>query len=91
MSRSALRLILAAALILPACRDKAEPPAPAGAARPYVVGIFQSVDSRKLLGHVAGVSDQEQGHAFLLARSANQVDDLLLMPRIDVGRWLVGQ
>lgn len=45
MSRSALRLILAAALILPACRDKAEPPAPTGAARPYVVGIFQSVDS----------------------------------------------
>src|SRR4030067_1643633 len=45
MSRSALRLILAAALILPACRDKAEPPAPAGAARPYVVVICQSVDS----------------------------------------------
>jgi len=45
MSRSALRLILAAALILPACRDKAETPAPAVAARPYVVGIFQSVDS----------------------------------------------
>ncbi|NTV79917.1 MAG: hypothetical protein HGA24_00625, partial [Candidatus Aminicenantes bacterium] len=45
MSRSALRLILAAALVLPACRDKAEPPAPSVAPRPYVVGIFQSVDS----------------------------------------------
>jgi putative ABC transport system substrate-binding protein len=45
MSRSALRFILAAALILPACRDKAEPPAPSGAPKPYVVGIFQSVDS----------------------------------------------
>lgn len=46
MSRSALRLILAAALaFLPACREKAERPAPAEASRPYVIGIFQSVDS----------------------------------------------
>jgi putative tryptophan/tyrosine transport system substrate-binding protein len=29
----------------PACRDKEEPPPPAETPRPYVVGIFQSVDS----------------------------------------------
>jgi putative ABC transport system substrate-binding protein len=46
MNRSALRLTLfAALLLLPSCRDKAEPPAPAGAPGPYVIGIFQSVDS----------------------------------------------
>jgi putative ABC transport system substrate-binding protein len=45
MNRSALRLILAAALVLPACRDKAGPPASAEAPGPYLVGIFQSVDS----------------------------------------------
>lgn len=46
MTRSALSIGLAGALLLlPACRDKAEPPAPAGAPRPYAVALLQSVDS----------------------------------------------
>jgi putative ABC transport system substrate-binding protein len=45
MNRSALSVLLAAALLLPACREKAPPPAPGETPRPYVIGIFQSVDS----------------------------------------------
>jgi putative ABC transport system substrate-binding protein len=46
MNRSAFSIVLAAAiLLLPVCREKAEPPAPAGAPKSYVIGIFQSVDS----------------------------------------------
>jgi putative ABC transport system substrate-binding protein len=46
MNRPTLRVtLLVACLILPACGDKDEPPAPAGAPGPYVIGIFQSVDS----------------------------------------------
>jgi putative ABC transport system substrate-binding protein len=46
MNRSAFVLVLAVAiLLLPACREKAEPPAPAGTPGPYVIGILQSVDS----------------------------------------------
>ncbi len=45
MNRSALSFVLAAALLLPSCREKAPPPAPDDSPRPYVIGIFQSVDS----------------------------------------------
>ncbi len=48
MRRDALAAgLLAAALLLPACRDAGEAPpaAPSDAPRPYAVGIFQSVDS----------------------------------------------
>lgn len=46
MTRSALSIGLAAALLLlPACREKEAPPGPAGAPRPYAIGILQSVDS----------------------------------------------
>lgn len=46
MKRSALLLgLLAALLLAPGCRRKAEPAAPAAVPGPYVIGIFQSVDS----------------------------------------------
>ncbi len=45
MNRSALSVLLAAALLLPTCREKSPLPAPGGASQPYVIGIFQSVDS----------------------------------------------
>jgi putative ABC transport system substrate-binding protein len=45
MKKTALFVGLLAVLVLfPACRKKEEP-APAGAPKPYVIGIFQSVDS----------------------------------------------
>ena len=40
-----LSLFALSLLILPACRDKDEPPLPSAAPGPYVIGIFQSVDS----------------------------------------------
>jgi putative ABC transport system substrate-binding protein len=46
MNKRTLSIGLSAALLLfPACRKKEGRPAPAGASRPYVIGIFQSVDS----------------------------------------------
>jgi len=46
MRRSSFLLAATAALLaLPACREKAEAPAPPAAPGPYVIGIFQSVDS----------------------------------------------
>jgi putative tryptophan/tyrosine transport system substrate-binding protein len=45
MKRTALSIVLAAALLVfPSCRQKEAPPA-AGAPKPYVIAIFQSVDS----------------------------------------------
>lgn len=45
MKRAAILFVLAAALTLPGCREKSPPPAPGDGPRPYVMGIFQSVDS----------------------------------------------
>ncbi|OGD27347.1 MAG: hypothetical protein A2V57_08495 [Candidatus Aminicenantes bacterium RBG_19FT_COMBO_65_30] len=46
MKKAALILgLLAILLLLPSCRGKEEPPAPADAPKSYVIGIFQSVDS----------------------------------------------
>jgi putative ABC transport system substrate-binding protein len=46
MKKSALLVgLLAALLLAPDCRKKAEPAAAADVPRPYVIGIFQSVDS----------------------------------------------
>jgi putative ABC transport system substrate-binding protein len=46
MKRSVLLFSLLAALLVgPDCRKEAEPPAAAEVSRPYVIGIFQSVDS----------------------------------------------
>lgn len=46
MKRSVLSVVLVAiCLALPACRKQEEHPAASGAPGPYVVGIFQSVDS----------------------------------------------
>lgn len=45
MKSAAILVVLAAALLLPGCREKSPPPAPGDVPRPYVVGIFQSVDS----------------------------------------------
>jgi len=40
-----LGLLASASLALSACRERERPPAPPGAARSYVIGILQSVDS----------------------------------------------
>ena len=46
MKKAALFVgLLAACLMSPACRNKEEPAAAVGVPKPYVIGIFQSVDS----------------------------------------------
>lgn len=45
MKNAAISVVLAAALLLPGCREKAPPPEPGDISPPYAIGIFQSVDS----------------------------------------------
>ena len=45
----------------------------------------------ELLADLGRVGHQDQGHVLFGAGIANQIDDLLLMPRIDIGRGLIGQ
>lgn len=45
MKNAAISVVLAAALLLPGCREKALPPEPGDISPPYAIGIFQSVDS----------------------------------------------
>jgi len=45
MKSAAISVVLAAALLLPGCREKVPPPSPGDDSPPYAIGILQSVDS----------------------------------------------
>ena len=55
------------------------------------IEIGQAVHAIELTGHLRAVGNEDQGYGFLLARLAQEIEYLLLVARIDAGRWLVGQ
>ena len=55
------------------------------------IDFFQTIDSLELFGDVHRVRDQEECDFLFVARAANQVDDLLLIGWIDVGRRFIRQ
>ena len=63
----------------------------ADGAERYQVDFFQLIHALELAGDFERVGDDDQRDVFLAAGVANQIDDLLLVARIDVGGRLVGQ
>ena len=55
------------------------------------IEIFQAFDAIELSGHVGRVRDQDQRHVLFATRFPQQIEHLLLMAGIDVGRRLVSQ
>src|SRR5262245_17742813 len=55
------------------------------------VDLFEVFDAVELGGDFGGVSHEEHGDLFALARAAEQVDDLLLVGGVDVGGGFVGE
>ena len=56
-----------------------------------VVDFFQPIDALELPGDFQRVRDHDQRDVFFAARLADQIDDLLLIARVDVGGRLIGQ
>ena len=56
-----------------------------------LVDLFQPIDPVELAGDFGRVRDHDERDLFLAARLADQIDDLLLVARVDIGRRLVGQ
>lgn len=59
--------------------------------RGNAINVFQVLDAIELSGDLGSVGHQNQGDIFFAARVLDQIDDLLLMPRIDIGRRFVCQ
>ena len=55
------------------------------------VKFIQFDDAIKATSDFHGVSDHQQRHGFFSAAFDDQVDDLLLIARVDVSSWFVGQ
>jgi len=57
----------------------------------YPIELFQLFHAIELLGHQRRVRHQHERNLLLAARLTQQIEDLLLMARIDVRGGLVGQ
>ncbi len=54
------------------------------------IELFELFNAIELIGHFLRVGDQKKSDLFFAAYIANQVDDLLLIGRINIGSGFVG-